>query len=848
MTTRRRLVLVCNSHIDPVWLWPWEEGLAATLATFRAAADLCEQFDGFVFCHNEAVLYQWVEEYEPALFAHIQRLVRDQRWHIMGGWYLQPDCNLPSGESLVRQILTGRRYFHDRFGVEPRVAVNLDPFGHSRGLVQILRKSGYDGYLFCRPGPGDLRLPAEDFAWEGYDGSCVLAHRAADHYNSQRGHARNKAEAWQRAHPDRPDGLLLWGVGNHGGGPSREDLGALAALMAEPGDRTIVHGTPDDYFAGLAPRAIDLPRLAGDLNPWAVGCYTSMSTVKRAHRRLEHRYFGTERMLADCAVQQRLPYPGSELAAALQALLFCQFHDILPGSAIAEVETQALQRLHHGLDIVDRLRTRAFFALASGQAGADEGDYPILVYNPHPHPVIDTIVCEFQPPEPNFDHATLLVPELLDPDGAPVVAQVEKESCNIQMDQRKRLVFRAALGAACMTRYSCRLREMPRGLDGGGDAAVRGGRLQPAPARSIAGVYHHDGEDCGVEIDGATGLLTRYRAGGHDYLAGGAFQPLVIRDSADPWGMKVRAFRDVIGTFALMTPAAAATFAGVSTQTLPPVRVIEDGPVRTVVEALFAWERSAICLRYALPKQGHEVLVQVRVSWQERDTMLKLAVPTTLTDMRVRSEVAYGTEHHTRAAEELLGQTWLACVSADGTRALTIINDGTYGFDAAGSEVRVSCLRSPAPAGHPVDDVTPIVRQDRFEPRVDQGEHLFSFWLAAGPADRRLAAISREAAVKQDAPIALNMFPSGSGTAAVPGPTLSDDVVRLAAAKLSDDGQALILRLFEPTGTARSTVVRVPALGIEAAIDLGPFEIRTLAIDRATGHVATVDLLERPGA
>ena len=228
--------------------------------------------------------------------------------------------------------------------------------------------------------------------------------------------------------------------------------------------------------------------------------------------------------------------------------------------------------------------------------------------------------------------------------------------------------------------------------------------------------------------------------------------------------------------------------------------------------------------------------------------MLKLAVPTTLADMRVRSEVAYGTEHHTRAAEELLGHTWLACVSADGTRALTIINDGTYGFDAAGSEVRVSCLRSPAPAGHPVDDVTPIVRQDRFEPRVDQGEHLFSFWLAAGPADRRLAAISREATVKQDAPIALNMFPSGHGPTAVPGPTLSDDVVRLAAAKLSEDGRALILRLFEPTGTARSTVVRVPALGVEAAIDLGPFEIRTLAIDRATGHVATVDLLERPGS
>ena len=842
MNAHSRLVLVCNSHIDPVWLWPWEEGLAATLATFRAAADLCDRFDGFVFCHNEAVLYQWVEEYEPALFVRIQTLVQKRKWHIMGGWYLQPDCNLPSGESLVRQILAGRLYFRDRFGVEPRVAVNLDPFGHSRGLVQILAKTGYDGYLFCRPGGKDLQLPADDFVWEGYDGSTVVAHRSADHYNSQRGQARAKAESWVRTHPGQSDGLLLWGVGNHGGGPSREDLRALAGLMAEPGDRAIVHGTPEDYFSGLAARAGELPRVAGDLNPWAVGCYTSMSTVKRAHRRLEHRYFGAERMLADCAVQGLLPYPGPELAAALRALLFCQFHDVLPGSSIAEVETQALQRLHYGLDVVDRLRARAFFALASGQAPAGDGDYPILVYNPHPYPVTGTVVCEFQPPEPNFNLETMLVPELTGPGGEPVAAQVEKESCNIQMDQRKRLVFRASLGAACMTRYHCRIREVPR------DTAVRGGRLQPAPVRPVSGVHRHDGEGFTAEVDGATGLLCRYRVDGFDYVAPGTFRPLVIRDSADPWGMKVRAFRDVIGAFTLMTPTEAAAFAGVAAGALAPVRVIEDGPVRTIVEALFAWRRSAICLRYVLPRQGSELLVQAQVSWQEKDTMLKLAVPTTLEGMRVRSEVAYGVECHTRTSEELLGHTWLACVSADGDRALTIVNDGTYGFDAAGSEVRLSCLRSPAHAGHPVDDVTPIVRQDRFEPRVDQGEHVFQFWLAGGPAARRLEAISREAAVRHDPPVALNMFPSGQGAPAAQGPTLSDDVVRITAAKLSEDGRSLILRLFEPTGVPRTTTVHVETLGVHAAVALGPWEIRTLAIDLATRQVATVDLLERPNA
>ena len=99
------LYLICNAHLDPVWLWEWEEGAGETLSTFRTAAQLCEEYDEFVFNHNEAVLYKWVEMYEPELFSRIQQLVKRRKWHILGGWYLQPDCNMPSGESFVRQIL-----------------------------------------------------------------------------------------------------------------------------------------------------------------------------------------------------------------------------------------------------------------------------------------------------------------------------------------------------------------------------------------------------------------------------------------------------------------------------------------------------------------------------------------------------------------------------------------------------------------------------------------------------------------------------------------------------------------------------------------------------------------------
>jgi alpha-mannosidase len=176
---------------------------------------------------------------------------------------------------------------------------------------------------------------------------------------------------------------------------------------------------------------------------------------------------------------------------------------------------------------------------------------------------------------------------------------------------------------------------------------------------------------------------------------------------------------------------------------------------------------------------------------------------------------------------------------------LTLINDGSYGFDVAGATLRPTLLRSPAYAGHPVDAVTPIVRQDRFEPRVDQGEHEFQFWLNAGPAVERLERVPREAANKQDGPLVLNVFPSGRGRAALPGLTLSDDVVQVTACKISEDSRALIVRLFEPTGAARSATLRVPALSAEADLTLGAFEIRTLSINLATGCVADADLMER---
>ena len=218
----KSMYLICNAHIDPVWQWDWEEGLAATLSTFRSVVNLSREYD-FVFAHNEAVLYRWVEKYDPELFAEIKSLVSAGRWRIMGGWYLQPDCNLPSSESLIRQIQTGNAYFRETFGAECTTAVNFDTFGHSAALPQILRKCGYDSYMFCRPMADYSEIP-ENFIWRGADGSEVIAARVSGFYNNPMGYAGRKIESEIERFRDSETCVVLWGIGNHGGGPSRLDL------------------------------------------------------------------------------------------------------------------------------------------------------------------------------------------------------------------------------------------------------------------------------------------------------------------------------------------------------------------------------------------------------------------------------------------------------------------------------------------------------------------------------------------------------------------------------------------------------------------------------------------------
>ncbi len=290
----KELHLICNSHIDPVWQWDWEEGLGVTVSTFKQAADFCDEYD-YVFCHNESILYEYIEKIDPELFARIQNLVKQGKWVIAGGWYLQPDINLPSGEAMVRQIKLGRKYFEDKFGARPSVAYNFDGFGHSVGLVQILKKCGFDGYIFCRPMKEYYDIPDNMFIWNGVDGSTVKAVRATDEnlYTSGFGTALVEIKRKADHFSEQDYALALWGVGNHGGVNSRKDLEDISQYISENEHFKVIHSTPEKYIEKINPT-----RMINKSLPFFRGAYSSMSSVKQMNSLLEEKLFTTEKFCA----------------------------------------------------------------------------------------------------------------------------------------------------------------------------------------------------------------------------------------------------------------------------------------------------------------------------------------------------------------------------------------------------------------------------------------------------------------------------------------------------------------------------------------------------------------------
>jgi alpha-mannosidase len=825
--------LICNAHLDPVWQWRWDEGASEALATFRNAVDILDEHPSLIFCHNESVLYEWAERLDPALFDDIRRLVAAGRWAVSGGWFIQPDANLPGTEALVRSIAEGRRYFRETFGAAPRVAYNFDSFGHSGGLPQILRRAGYEMYVHMRPQPGELELPSDLYRWRGVDGTTIPAYRIAvglyhtEHDNIEERLRAGVALALERGR----DVPVFWGLGNHGGGATRRDLAIIDAFTARERRVRVVHSTPDRFCEAVAAAAAAAPVHEGDLQRVFTGCYTSLSRLKR--RAVEGLGGLVRAEAASAAAWWRAGagFPEADLRRAWKLHLFNDFHDILAGTCIEPAERDALAQYGRAEDIARTVSLGAVAALNRGSRRSPA--LPVTVL--HANPSLRRVPVEF---ECMADHRPfwkgLWRMRLFRADGREVPCQEEQPESLLPFNNwRRRIAFVDDPPGVGVSRYELKAFEVKapgRAKDRGRTPA---GRVPfPAPVVPAA------------RLDPRSGLIAALAAFGR-YPAGPLFEPLAVEDQGDAWGAGIGSYRRIVGRF---RPAGR------------PV-VVESGPIRTMTRSALVFGASRIVVDAVTYPAWPVIEVRFRVTWNEDRRRLKLSVPTGLAVPTLLAEVPGGAIVRPADGEEHVHGRWLVIEGKPSGRgassrkggtipaagghgadlALGIASSGQHGFDFKDGELRLSVLRSSAYGHERGFDLGTRTGgpcpQWKF---ADIGVHEFRLLVTAGTPASVRAMMPGLADHLAAPPAAYAHLPYDATVAPSVDAFLSvrPASVRLLACKPSWDGRALVVRLQEAVGKRTKAELKVarPAAPngdpVHIPLSFAPFEIKTVRIER----------------
>jgi alpha-mannosidase len=672
----------------------------------------------------------------------------------------------------------------------------VDSFGHNASIPQLLRGAGMDSYVFLRPGPAERELPGPLFRWESRDGSGVLAYRIPHEYCSPHGELVEHVEkALAELPADRPELMVFYGVGDHGGGPTRANLDSIRRLDGRHG-RRLRCSSPRAFFDAVGGER-DLPVVRGDLLHHAVGCYSAHSGVKRWNRRAEHLLQRAEKWCAVAADVAGVPYPRRELTEAWKLVLFNQFHDTLAGTSIRPAYDDCRDQLGHACSLAASAFNRAVQSIAARIDLPDEPDVrAIVVFNAHPWPVEAEVELEFNWLRPEGVRMT-------DDEGVAVPAQTTRPLATAS-SARGRLVFAAALPPLGYRVY--------RVHSGAGDAETR----VSATDQTL------ESEHLALEVDEATGWLARL----HDRataaeLAAPGMHAVVLEDRSDTWSHGVRAYEGTAGVFECTS-----------------VRLVEHGPVRSVIRIESRHGASTLAEEVIVRPGSRSVEVRAVLDWRERLALLKLRVPTTVAADAATFEIPYGFAERAADGREQPAQAWVDV--SDGTAGLAVLNDGKCGHDVRGGDVGITVARSPVYAWHDPRELDP----DGVYDHLDQGRQELTYRLVPHAGDWREAGVVRAAAELNQPAFALleaahpGRLPPRASYLSVDGPVGT-------VLKEAEDGDALVVRAYESTGRpARATIALT---GRTIAADFGPAEIKTFLVPRErAGEVVETNLLEWP--
>jgi alpha-mannosidase len=685
-----RVHMIANAHIDPVWLWPWQAGVDEAIATTAAMADRCNEYADFIFTRGEAWLYKQVELLHPELFGRVRELIERGQWHVTGGQFIQPDLNLPTAAGLHRQFLHGQRYFRERFGITPRVGYNVDSFGHTASLPDILAAHGCTSYVFRRPEQHQTAIPANTFVWRGVGGSEVVAFRIEPAYVANFADLSGQLGlAVEAADPALGHTMCFYGVGNHGGGPSKAMIEWIIANGGF-GGHELVFSTPQAYFEAIADKRHLLPTVTTELQHTFPGCYSVMHDIKSAQRHAEHLLEQARRAVEAFAADETEKAAQRErLDAAWEDLLFTQFHDILAGTSIPSAwgSVRAMQgraRITGEEVLMQATRRWSYRALPKANA------HQVVVVN-----TADRQFSGFVEAEPYLDFDHWNDRWLSDEAGEPVPIQVVQPESNQLIP---RILFRTEIPAAGSRTLRVRDDKAPR-------------TAKPRRSRELSATTTRLSNGL-VEV--------RLRRGG---IAGISTS---LGEILGPNGLTLHLREDTTDTWTFHTDQwSEPVHAVLSRGTW---RLEEKGPLRVRARLDARLGNSAIEWWVSLYRGESAVRMDLRVNFGERFRLLQMPMDLAASAESWIDGIAQGSSRRRPSPSEWSFLDW-ARLEVDGT-AIALVTTDIFSHSVNDRLWQLTLLRSPKMAWGGGEPQTYAGRDHH----ADQGVHDFALTLNLGPA------------------------------------------------------------------------------------------------------------------
>ncbi|MCD6089718.1 alpha-mannosidase [Candidatus Bathyarchaeota archaeon] len=802
-----------HSHIDAAWLWSFSETIEVFRGTCEKILALMEKYPQFIYCQSSAQYYRWLEEKYPEIFEKVKKMVKEGRWEVVGGTWVECDGNMPSGESFVRQFLYGKRYFEEKLGVDVKVAWMPDSFGYAWTLPQIMKKSGMEFFLTQKMNWNDTTLfPYYFFKWIAPDGSSIIAHQTVGTYSEP---VTEERIAWQIKMLSHRQGLndllVLFGIGDHGGGVSEDMIKRALEFIRGKNGLKGKFSTAEEYFRVLVEKTHGkIPEINDELYlQYHRGTYTTQAKVKKNNRKAEC-LLETAEKFSSIAEKYGYEYPKSSLEESWKKLLLNQFHDVLPGSSIPEVYKDAEKSFNFIFKTVNSIISESLRVIASRIDTSGDGR-SILVFNPlswRRTDIVQIAVDDLEGHVEIYDEDGRLIPsQLLERDKKIIFVAEDVPSIGYREYKAKK-----GCGKRKKIRTEVSVEEDKEEIKLENEFFTVKVDKQTGLVKSI-----YD-KRCGKEVlKGYGNIIQIY----NDYPVGGRSSVVLPMDAEkfDAWEIYIYQQPEGVKYVELRNPEE--------------VKVSEKGPVKVSVSVKYKYVQEKrpdstfiqeITLYHKIPM----VIFKLHVDWHAEHRLAKVSFPLNVHSDYTAYEIPYGfiirrnpfspdATLAERAKYEVPGQKWIDHTDDDGSYGVSLLNDCKYGFDVVNDVIRMTLLRS---AKYPVEMRAHFglpVNPAETKLLTDQGIHEISYALYPHISDFREALTVRRA-YEFNYPLIPVVEPNHNGDLPKRHSFISIEPnnVILTVMKKAEDSDGLVLRFYEISGKEAEVVIRIDELFREA--------------------------------